>query len=202
METSVKSKKARMGKRIMPIKPWRAGWRRDIFQTQHHVWNCSWIPWKWKIISVMDTNLKCKKARMEEGKMPIKSLWAGWRREAFQTQYPMWNWSWLSWKWKIISVMDTSMKCKKARMVEGIVPIKSLCAEWRREILYASTISCLEFLIATMEKETIFWIVKKVNRMKPKSQDRRGDSGKRTKNAKTSSVKRFRSTTKDQGQAY
>ena len=38
------------------------------------------------------------------------------------------------------------------------------------------------------EKETIFWIVKKVNSMKSKCQDRRGGSVKRTKNAKTSTV--------------
>ena len=50
------------------------------------------------------------------------------------------------------------------------------------------------------EKETIFWIVKKINNMKPKSQDRRGDSVKRTKNVKTSTVKRCLSTTKDQVQ--
>ena len=36
--------------------------------------------------------------------------------------------------------------------------------------------------------------------MKPKSQDRRGDSVKRTKNVKTSTVKRCLSTTKDQVQ--
>ena len=51
------------------------------------------------------------------------------------------------------------------------------------------------------EKETIFWIVKKVNNMKTKSQDRRGDSVKRT-NVKTSIVKRCLSTTKDQTLAY
>ena len=32
-----------------------------------------------------------QKAGMEEGIMPIKSLRAGWRRDTFQTQYPMWN---------------------------------------------------------------------------------------------------------------
>ena len=37
------------------------------------------------------------------------------------------------------STMDTSMKCKKARMEEGMMPIKSLCAGWKREILYANT---------------------------------------------------------------
>ena len=37
------------------------------------------------------------------------------------------------------SAMDTSMKCKKARMEEGMMPIKSLCAGWKREILYANT---------------------------------------------------------------
>ena len=34
------------------------------------------------------------------------------------------------------------------------------------------------------EKETIFWIVKKVNSMKPKIQDRRKDSVKRAKKKK------------------
>ena len=38
------------------------------------------------------------------------------------------------------------------------------------------------------EKETIFWIVKKVNRMKPKSQDRRGDTVKRTKKMQKSQL--------------
>ena len=33
----------------------------------------------------------------------------------------------------------TSMNCKKARMEEVIMPIKSLCAMWRREILYENT---------------------------------------------------------------
>ena len=37
----------------------------------------------------MDTNMKCKKARTEEEIMPIFFLQAGWRREGFQTQYPM-----------------------------------------------------------------------------------------------------------------
>ena len=69
--------------------------------------------------------MKCKKAGMEEGKSPIKPLWAGWRRETFQTQYPIQNCS-LPWKWKIISAMDTNMKCKKARIKEGIRPI-NLC---------------------------------------------------------------------------
>ena len=35
--------------------------------------------------------------------------------------------------------MDISMKYKKARMEEGIMPIKAICAERRREILYANT---------------------------------------------------------------
>ena len=37
----------------------------------------------------MDTNMKYKKARMEEEIMPIKSLRAGWRRDTCETQYPM-----------------------------------------------------------------------------------------------------------------
>ena len=39
----------------------------------------------------MDSKTKYKKAGMEEGIMPIKSLQAKWRRDTFQTQYPMWN---------------------------------------------------------------------------------------------------------------
>ena len=38
-----------------------------------------------------DTNMKYKKGGMEEGIMPIKFLQAGWRRNTFQTQHPMWN---------------------------------------------------------------------------------------------------------------
>ena len=39
----------------------------------------------------MDTNMQCKKARMDEGIIPIKPLPARWRRETFQTQHPMWK---------------------------------------------------------------------------------------------------------------
>ena len=48
------------------------------------------------------------------------------------------------------------------------------------------------------EKETIFVIVKKVNNMKPKSLDRRGNNVKRTKIVRTSTVKRCLSTVKEQ----
>ena len=110
---------------IEPIISLRAGWRRDTFQTQHPMWNCSWIRWKYKIISAMNISMKCRKARMEEGIIPLKSFQAGWRRETFQTKYPMWTCSWLPWIWRIIFLMDTNMKCKKAGMEEGIMPIKS-----------------------------------------------------------------------------
>ena len=46
MDTNIKSKKAGMEEGIMPIKSLKAGWRRDTLQTQHPLWNCSWIPWK------------------------------------------------------------------------------------------------------------------------------------------------------------
>ena len=32
------------GGEIMPVKSLCAGCRRDTFQTQHPVWNCSWLP--------------------------------------------------------------------------------------------------------------------------------------------------------------
>ena len=37
----------------------------------------------------MDTNMKYTKAEMEEGIMLLKSLRVGWRKDKFQTQYPM-----------------------------------------------------------------------------------------------------------------
>ena len=138
MDTSLKCRKAVMEEGIMPVKSFRAACRRETFQRQYPMWNCSWLPWKWKIISAMDSNMKCKKSGMEEGIMPIKLLRAGWRRDIYQTQCPKWNYSWLPWKWKIISAMGASMKCKKARMDEGIMPLKSLYAWWRRQILYAN----------------------------------------------------------------
>ena len=42
---------------------------------------------------VWETRMKCEKAGMDEGIMPMKSLRAGWRRETFQTQHPMPNYS-------------------------------------------------------------------------------------------------------------
>ena len=79
------------------------------------MWNCSWLPWKWKMIFAIDGSIKCKKTGMEDRIRPIKSLWAGWRRAIFQTQYPMWNCS-LPSKWKITSAMDATMKCREDRM--------------------------------------------------------------------------------------
>ena len=78
--------------------------------------------------------------------------------------------------------MDTSMKCRKVRMEEGIMPIKSLCAGWRRE--YMQTQNLFGVVHSYNEKETLFCIVKKVNSMKLKSQDRRVGSVKRTKKCK------------------
>ena len=99
MDASMKCKKARMKEAIMPTKYLSVGWRRETFQTQYPIRNCSWLPWKWKLITAMNASMKCKNTGMEEGVMPIKSLWARWRRESFQTQYPMWNCWWLPWKW-------------------------------------------------------------------------------------------------------
>ena len=126
IDASMKYKKPGMEERIRPIKPFLAGWRRETFKTQYTMWNCSWLPWKWKIITTIDASIKCKKAGMEEGIRPIKSLRARWWRETFQTQYPIWNYL-LPWKWKIITAC---MKYKRAGMGEGISPIKPLRAGW------------------------------------------------------------------------
>ena len=123
MDTNMKCKNVGMEEGIIPIKFSKAGGRREIFQKQYPLWNCSWPRWKWKIISVMNTNIKCNNADMDEGRRPIKYLPAWWTRETFQTQCPMWNYSWLPWKWKTTSAMDTSIKCKKARTKEGIMPL-------------------------------------------------------------------------------
>ena len=50
--------------------------------------------------------------------------------------------------------MDTSMKCRKAGVEEGIMPIKSLCAGWRRE--YMQTQNLFEAVHSYNEKETLF----------------------------------------------
>ena len=41
----------------------------------------------------MKTSIKSKKARVGEGIMHIKTLRAGWRRDAIQIKHPMWNYS-------------------------------------------------------------------------------------------------------------
>ena len=53
-----------------------------------------------------------------------------------------------------VELFMNTMK-KKARMGEGVMSIKLFCAGWRREILYANPVSCLELFIATTEKEKI-----------------------------------------------
>ena len=61
--------------------------------------------------------------------------------------------------------------------------------------------TCLELFTATMKKKQLSEL-SKVNSMKPKSQDRSGDSVKRTKQFKNLNYKRCLSTTKDQALAY
>ena len=41
------------------------------------------------------------------------------------------------------------------------MPIKSLCAGWRRKILYKNKVPCLELLIGTMKKKQFFEWTKK-----------------------------------------
>ena len=60
---------------------------------------------------------------------------------------------------------------------------------YKQNILFGAVHSCNE------KKKTIF-------SMKPKSQDRRAESVKRTKNARTSTGKKCLSTTKDQAPIY
>ena len=83
--------------------------------------------------------------------------------------------------------MDTTIKCRKVGMKEGIMPIKWLCAGWRKE--YMQTQNLFGAVHRHNKKETLFWIVKKVNSMKPKIQDRRGDSVERTKKCKNLNCK-------------
>ena len=50
--------------------------------------------------------------------------------------------------------MDASMKCRKVGMKEGIMPIKSLCAGWRKE--YMQTQNLFGAVHRYNEKETLF----------------------------------------------
>ena len=83
--------------------------------------------------------------------------------------------------------MDTSMKRKKSQDGGGNNAYKIIV--YRVE---EGNIICKHKIVAVYsynEKETIFWIVKKLNSMKPKSWDRYGDSVKRIKNCKNLSCK-------------
>ena len=183
----------------------------------------------------MDTYMKWKKARMEEGKMPIKSLWAGWRNETFQTQYTMWNCSWIPWKknnlcnghqYEMQKSGDgggnNANKIFTSRVEEGYIPntisyvelftntlkIRNNFCNWyyykmhksrdggennvykvimcwveERNVLFKRK-TCLKLFIASMKKKQFSELSRKVNSMKPKSQDRRGNNVNRTKKCK------------------
>ena len=166
-------RKSRDGQGIMPIKSLRAGWRRGTFQTQYPMSNYSWLPWKWKIISAMDTSMKCEKTEMEEW-MLIKSLRAGWRIDRLQTHENLI-------KMKKTSAMGTSMKCVKSRDRGGNNAYKIfMCRVEEKNIICKQSIF-FGAVYSYNEKETIFWMDKKVNSMKSKRQDRRVDSVKRKK---------------------
>ena len=89
------------------------------------------------------------------------------------------------------------MKCVKAGMEEGIMPIKSFCARWGDEnIIYKQNI--LFGAVHSYNEKKKFLIV---NSMKSKSQDRRGESVKKKKRgkkkkARASTVKRCLSNSK------
>ena len=161
MNTSMKCRKARMEGGIMPIKSLQARWRSETFQTQYPMWNCSWLLSKWKVISVMDTNMKYKKAGMEEGIMPIKSLWAGWRRDTFQTQYPMCNCSWMHWKLKKNFCNGPQYEMQKSQDGEGNNAYKIFTSQMEERNITCKHKSCLELFIATMKKKQFSELSKK-----------------------------------------
>ena len=182
----------------MPIKSLRAGWRRDTFQTQYpmcfHDYHekkkfLQWIPtWNAKSRDGGGNNAyKVFTSRVEEGYIPITISYV----ELFMTPMKMKNNFCDGHQYEMQKSHDggenNAYKIIVCRVEEGYITCKD-------NILFGGVHSY-------NEKEAIFWIVKKVNIMKPKSQDRRGDSVKRPKNAKTS-TKRCLSTTKDQAQAY
>ena len=106
---------------------------------------------------------------MEERIMSIKSLGAGWRKETIQMQYPIWNCSWLQWKWKIISVMDTSIKCEKGKVEWSIMLETFYVPGWGgKYYIWEKCFSCLELFITTMIKKQYSEWKKYVNNMEPK----------------------------------
>ena len=56
---------------------------------------------------------------------------------------------------KIISATDTNIKCKRAEMDEGIMPIISLQARWRRELV--QTLSYMELFMTPMKMQNNFF---------------------------------------------
>ena len=149
MYSGMKNKKIEVEKRIISIIILPAGRKRETFQIQYLIRNFFWLPWKWRKISAIDTNMQCRISKMKERIMPINLLEARWRRETFQKQYlKLWNCSWLPWKWKLISWHQCEMwksqdgeennayKIFKSRVVEGNV---------------SNTISYAEFFMALMK---------------------------------------------------
>ena len=96
----------------------------------------------------MDANMKCKKAGVEQGIMPIKYFRVRWRRDAFQTQYPMWNCSWIPWKNNLSNGHQYKMQKSRDRGGNNSYKIFSSRVE-EGNISY--TISYVKLFITTKE---------------------------------------------------
>ena len=67
MDTNMKYKKSGMDERIVPSQIFSSRVEEgNIPNTISYVKLWSWLTWKWKVISVVDTNMKYKKAGIEE----------------------------------------------------------------------------------------------------------------------------------------
>ena len=114
----------------------------------------------------MDASMKCKKSQMEEGIMPLKSLHDGWSRETFQITssvelflriMKMKNKFCNSHQYEMQKSRDgggnNTYKIQTCRVEEGNV-------KYKQNTMFGVVHSY-------NEKETIFWMNKKVNSMKP-----------------------------------
>ena len=112
-------------------------------------------------ISPIDTNMKCKKSWDAGGSNAYKIFMSRVEEGTFQAQYPMWNCSWIPWKWKIISAIDTSMKCKKSRDGGGNNAYKIIICRVEERNIICKRKTCLELFIATMKKKQFSELSKK-----------------------------------------
>ena len=201
MDISMKSRKAGMEEGIMPIKYFQAGWRRETFQTLSYV-------------KLFMATMKMKNNFCDGYQNGVQKSCDGGGNNAYKIFTNLVEEGYIPNTISYVELFMNTLKIKnnfcighqyemqKSRDGEGNNACKIIMCRVEERNVICKHKTCLELFTATMKKKQLSEL-SKVNSMKPKSQDRSGDSVKRTKKpAKTSTVKRCLSKTKDQALEY